>query len=158
MELQHKIALNLPASSIDMERWIFSLTDSAYQSCAVGHLAMGMTNDVQGRGMINVETIGGVLLIQHYRVRTSSSQHFELVSEKSRAYVMHLFPLTVKVRWAMHIQSLTTTTGSLTCEIGVYFSNAVIALAATLMGLNFFLHRHLIEETTGFARNLQDFA
>ena len=47
-----------------------------------------MFDDEQGRGMINVESIGGNLIVQHYRcVRAISSVRCEMYSPSSRVYL-----------------------------------------------------------------------
>ncbi len=59
--------LDVPSADIDLESWLFGLSDQDYQACARGHHGAGVFNDEQGRGMVNVETIGGNMIVQHYR-------------------------------------------------------------------------------------------
>jgi hypothetical protein len=155
MEFRSAVAMDIPASAVDVEQWLLNLSDSAYRACAGGHLAMGTFRDDQGIGMVNVETIGGVLLIQPYRINEIDRGHFVLLSDKTSAYVLHLVPLTVKVRWSIRVAPATATSATLICEIGTYFNSPITAALADLMGLRFFLRRHLVEETRGFARDLQ---
>ena len=60
-----QVTLNAPADEIDLEAWIFGLSDADYQACARGHHGAGVFTDEQGRGMINVESVGGNLIVQH---------------------------------------------------------------------------------------------
>ena len=61
------VTLDEPSDEIDIEAWLFALSDGDYQACARGHRGAGVFSDEQGRGMINVESIGGNLIVQHYR-------------------------------------------------------------------------------------------
>ena len=71
MSISHTahVTLNEPSDEIDLEAWLFGLSDADYQACAKGHQGAGVFTDEQGRGMINVESIGGNLIVQHYRLR-----------------------------------------------------------------------------------------
>ena len=69
MSISHTahVTLNEPSDEIDLEAWLFGLSDADYQACARGHHGAGVFADEQGRGMVNVESIGGNLIVQHYR-------------------------------------------------------------------------------------------
>ena len=56
MNLQRvaRATLEVPASDIDLESWLFGLSDAEYQACARGHHGAGVFNDERGRGMVNV--------------------------------------------------------------------------------------------------------
>lgn len=71
-----------PLASIDLGEWLFHLTDAEYQRCAPGdHVAAGTTTTDDGRLMsINVEYVGGSLLVQHYVGEVVSPNHCRLVS------------------------------------------------------------------------------
>lgn len=58
--------INVPIDSIDVYKWLRELTDIEYQSFSKGHKAMGHLNEGEFGGMINVEIVGGLLLVQHY--------------------------------------------------------------------------------------------
>ena len=82
MNLQRvaRATLGVPADDVDLESWLFGLTDEQYQACARGHHGAGVFNDERGRGMVNVESIGGNLIVQHYRpVRAGRLQHRALL-------------------------------------------------------------------------------
>jgi hypothetical protein len=49
--------------------------------------------DEQGRGMVSVESIGGNLIIQHYRCVRADRSSVEMYSPASRLYFFHLIPL-----------------------------------------------------------------
>jgi hypothetical protein len=83
------VTLNAPSDDIDLEAWLFELSDADYQTCAKGHRGAGVFADEQGRGMINVESIGGNLIVQHYRRVRADRSSVEMYSSASRVYLFH---------------------------------------------------------------------
>ena len=82
------VTLNEPCDQIDLEAWLFGLSDADYQACANGHRGAGVFSDEQGRGMINVESIGGNLIVQHYRAVHADRGSVEMYSPASRVPVL----------------------------------------------------------------------
>jgi len=72
MPISHtaKVATKEPSEEIDLGTWIFGLSDRDYRACAKGHHGAGTYTDENGRGMVNVESVGGHLIVQHYRRST----------------------------------------------------------------------------------------
>ena len=103
MRFAHEITIPLPASSIDLPEWLFDLTEAEYAACARGHRGLGVQGGSRRTGMINVESIGGSLLVQHYETRRADKDHVTMVSEASRAYLMHVAPVKVGVVWDMQV-------------------------------------------------------
>ena len=59
--------INAPIEKIDIPAWCFDLTEREYQDCSPAHVSTGSTTAPDGRRMsINVEIIGGSLMVQHY--------------------------------------------------------------------------------------------
>jgi len=60
--------VDVPLDTVDIGRWLFTLSDAEYQRGAPGdHKAAGTTVSEDGRPMsINVEMIGTGLVVQHY--------------------------------------------------------------------------------------------
>ena len=71
-----------PLSAIDIGDWLLHLPDAEYQRCAPGeHIAAGVTTSDDGRPMsINVELVGGSLVIQHYVAEVLTPHRCVLVS------------------------------------------------------------------------------
>ncbi len=66
---------------VDIPAWCFSLPDAEYQACSPAHVAAGATTAPDGRRMsINVEIIGGSLMVQHYVEDIGEPDHLRLVS------------------------------------------------------------------------------
>ena len=100
MPISHtaNVLLNESAGTIDLAAWLFGLSDEDYQACAKGHHGAGTYIDEHGRGMVNVEAVGGHLIVQHYREVYSDPSVVEMYSATSRIYLFHLVPVTGTVR------------------------------------------------------------
>jgi hypothetical protein len=145
--------LNAPIDRINLADWIFNLSDSDYQSTARAHLAAGTFNDGGTRGTINVESMGGALIIQHYREVRAEPSYVELRSDNSRAYLLHLVPVTVQVRWTMQASARTAESSDFTCTVEVTLSPLVQYLSK-MTALSYFIRKHTLEETVGFADDI----
>ena len=155
MSISHTahVALNEPSDQIDLENWLFELSDSDYQACAKGHRGAGVFSDDQGRGMVNVESIGGNLIVQHYRCVRADRSSVELYSAASRVYLFHLAPITAGVRWTLDVKPRAAGGSELACTVQVELP-PVLSVLARLTFLGHFLGNHVEEEALGFAADI----
>jgi hypothetical protein len=73
--------INAPATKVDLPAWAFALPDAEYQGCSPAHVAAGFTTAPDGTRMsINVEVIGGSLMVQHYVEKRGEPNHLVLES------------------------------------------------------------------------------
>jgi hypothetical protein len=74
--------INAPVERVDIADWLLHLPDAEYQRCAPpDHIAAGTTTTDDGRPMsINVEVIGGALMVQHYVAEVHEPRHCRMVS------------------------------------------------------------------------------
>jgi hypothetical protein len=73
--------INAPIEKIDVPTWCFSLPDEEYQACSPAHVSAGFTTAPDGKRMcINVEIIGGSLMVQHFVETLSRKDHLILDS------------------------------------------------------------------------------
>jgi hypothetical protein len=145
--------INHPADRIDLAEWLSTLTDQDYQSCSRSHLAAGTYRDTGGWGMVNVESIGGHLMVQHYRAGPSLPHRVVMRSDKTRVYALHLVPVAVEVVWIQEIEPRDDRTATYRCTVEVRMSR-ILDLAVRLMLLPTFLRRHIAEETVLYARDI----
>ncbi|MBP2296259.1 hypothetical protein [Azospirillum rugosum] len=74
--------INAPIDTIDIPQWCFTLPESEYRGCSPAHIAAGFTTAPDGRRMsINVEIIGGSLMVQHYVETLGDKDHLILDSD-----------------------------------------------------------------------------
>ncbi len=112
-----------------------------------------MFADEQGRGMINVESIGGNLIVQHYpRVRAGGCS-VEMHSPASRAYLFHLVPVLAGVRWTLDVSPETATASDFACTVQVDLTPVLEVLARGCL-LGHSLGRHVDDEARGFAADI----
>src|SRR5262245_55082923 len=95
--------IHSPIESIDLPAWCFSLPDEEYQGCSPAHFAAGSSTARDGRRMsINVEVIGGVPMVQHYREVVAEKCHLvldsvsDLFAPAGRTKILVMWELSVK--------------------------------------------------------------
>ncbi len=103
--------------------------------------------------MVNVESMAGALIIQHYKTEVLETNHVRLFSRRSRAYLMHLVPFHLQVGWEMQVSSVSADESRLRCTIDVR-NPLWVRFIGFFNATNYWVRRHLIEETQGFARDL----
>jgi hypothetical protein len=148
-----RVSVAVSSDQIDLEAWLSGLTDADYRACAKGHRGAGASTDEQGRGMINVESIGGNLIVQHYRSVRTDRRSVEMHSPASRVYLFHLVPVAAGVRWNLQVTPTGATASDLTCTVEVHL-RPVLGLVARLSFLGHFLANHVDEEAHGFAADI----
>jgi hypothetical protein len=155
MSISHTahVTLNEPSDRVDLEAWLFGLSDCDYQARARGHQGAGVLHDEQGRGMVNVESIGGNLIVQHYRCDRADRSSVEMYSPASRVYLYHLVPVAACARWTLDVTPKTSEGAELVCTAQVELP-AALGVLARLSLLGHFLGRHLDEEARGFAADI----
>ncbi len=66
-ESSFSATINAPIKKVDIPSWCFTLPESEYQACSPAHYSAGATTASDGRRMsINVEILGGSLMVQHW--------------------------------------------------------------------------------------------
>jgi hypothetical protein len=116
VESSFSATIDAPIEQVDIPSWCFSLPESEYQSCSPAHCSAGATTASDGRRMsINVEILGGSLMVQHYVEEIGQPDHLRLVS------ISDVFTPTgrtkVGVMWDLKVRKL----DDKTCE----FTNTV---------------------------------
>ena len=153
--LTYNTTVQLPVEKINLYEWITTVSDKEYQSFSKGHKAMGLFKDKNTEGIVNIESIGGNLLINHYNILTKDSDHVVMQSEKSDAYLSHIIHFHVWVEWKMKVVFKNNNSSTFTCEVSTDYSNKFLAVAAKLSVANYFLQKHINEEGENFARSIE---
>lgn len=149
------IPLKSGNSNIDLEDWIFSMKNSDYQDCADGHIAMGISQSIDGRRqLINVERFGKMVMVQHYKEDITTKNHLRFISEKSDIFSGKSH-MAMKVIWDMKIEE--SSDGIIfTNEVETASDNKLFSKIARLMGHQKMLDTHNKEEAPLFARSLEE--
>ena len=95
--------VNAPLDRIDIPTWCFNLPEQEYQACSPAHVSAGFATAPDGKRMsVNVEVIGGSLMVQHYVEALDEKHHLvlELLSDiftpGGRTSIHVLWELSVK--------------------------------------------------------------
>jgi len=153
MKFSHEVSIPLSKNLINLPDWLFELTEQDYARCARGHRALGIIGGARRLGMVNVESIGGTLIIQHYSTQLAEKHHVTMVSKASRAYLMHLFPVNIGVVWNMRVTGDGPDRSRFQCAIELDFP-PVVKVLGYFIGAPLFARQHLVEETGGFSRDI----
>ena len=97
--------VNAPIEKIDLPTWCFTLPEKEYQGCSPAHIAAGFTTAPDGTRMsINVETIGGSLMVQHY-VETLGEKHHLILDSDSDVFTP-TGRVTIHVTWELSVKEI----------------------------------------------------
>lgn len=93
---------------IDLTRWLFTLKDHEYQACSAAHLACGASLTEDGKRIsLNVERVGGNLLIQHYIEEISLRDHCRVNSHTNS--LSPAGDTRLDITWEIRVQKLSGT-------------------------------------------------
>lgn len=162
VESSFSAKIEAPIEQVDIPTWCFTLPESEYQACSPAHNAAGATVAPDGRRMsINVETIGGSLMVQHYVEEIGTPDHLRLVSDSD--VFTSAGPTKIQVIWDLRV----TRIDDVTCELtNTVHSKATPELLEFLgrQGIPFDIFRttrtpmsvaHNKQETPLFAKSLE---
>lgn len=101
--------VNAPIESVDIPKWCFSLPEKEYQACSPAHIAAGFTTAPDGTRMsINVEIIGGSLMVQHYLETFAKPDH--LILESVSDVFTPTGRTTLHILWELRVEAIDSDT------------------------------------------------
>jgi hypothetical protein len=153
MKTSSQTTINLATERIDLPAWLALLSDRDYQACSPDHRAAGVFHEDGVFGSVNVESVGGHLLVHHYLAETATPRRLVMHSRDTRVYVMHTVPATIEVIWTLEIEPKDSESSLFRCSVEVHLP-ALLTLLGTLTLLPLFLRRHVQGETPLFATDL----
>jgi hypothetical protein len=157
-----KAIINAPIEKVNIADWLFNLPDEEYQRCSTAHVAAGFTRTLDGEPMsINVETIGGALIIQHYVATEYRADYCRMLSVSDA--ISANGRSKVQVLWELKATKLDDNTCEYTNEIHatatpeffefIKMHNITLAQAAHDRQVVSDAHNH--EETPLFAKSIE---
>ena len=97
--------INAPIEQVDLADWVFNIPDADYQRCSPAHIAAGSSRTADGKRMcINVEMIGGAIVVQHFVEDVAEPHHVRLVSLSDTFSPSGL--TRVQVAWELSVRPL----------------------------------------------------
>lgn len=119
--------VNAPIEKIDLPSWAFTLPDVEYQGCSPAHVAAGFTTAPDGTRMsINVEVIGGSLMVQHYVEKVGERDH--LVLESTSDVFTPSGRTTIRVVWELSVKALDAARCEFTNHVMSFATDEMLAL------------------------------
>ena len=97
--------INAPIENVDIPAWCFGLAEHDYQGCSPAHIAAGFTTAADGKRMsINVEIIGGSLMVQHFVETLGQKDH--LILDSTSDVFTPSGRTTIRVTWELSVKSI----------------------------------------------------
>ena len=83
VDLSFTAIVNAPLDRIDIPTWCFNLPEQEYQARSPAHVSAGFATAPDGKRSVNVEVIGGSLMVKHYVEALDEKHHLvlELLSD-----------------------------------------------------------------------------
>ena len=95
--------INAPIAKIDIPEWCFGLSEQEYQGCSPAHIAAGFTTAPDGKRMsINVEIIGGSMIVEHYIETLGTKRH--LILDSTSDVFTPNGRTTIHVTWELSVK------------------------------------------------------
>ena len=143
--------IKAPAEAFNLHDWVFTLSDKDYQTTARGHIGAGSSIHTDGtQTSVNVESVGGNLLVQHYVAEVKQPDYVKMVS-LSDLWLMKLVHVVVKVTWEMRLISVSESECKFQNTVLVEHPHFIMKILSALALGGFFVRKHNEEETPLFA-------
>ncbi|TCR97851.1 hypothetical protein [Rhizobium sp. BK418] len=161
IDVKSSAIVNAPIEKVDIPSWCFGLTEEEYMGCSPAHVAAGSTKTPDGKRVcINVETIGGSLMVQHFVETLSQKDHLVLNSD-SDVFTPY-GRTTVHVQWELTVKKVSEDRCELTTHVQSFATDEMLGLL-NRQGIPFDLFRsqnlpigiaHNEQETPRFAASI----
>jgi hypothetical protein len=162
VESSFSATINAPIEQVDIPSWCFSLPESEYQACSPAHCSAGTTTAADGRRMsINVEILGGSLMVQHYVEEIGKPDHLRLVSTSDvftptgRTKIGVIWDLTVRRLDAESCEFTNTVHSSATPELEDFLGKQGIPWEVFKAARKPISEAHNRQETPLFAKSIE---
>ena len=143
--------IKAPAEAFNLHDGVFTLSDKDYQTTASGHIAAGASIHTDGtQTSVNVESVGGNLLVQHYVAEVKQPDYVKMVSH-SDIWLMKLVQTVVRVTWEMRLISVSENECKFQNTVLVERPHFIMKVLSALALGGFFVRKHNEEETPLFA-------
>jgi hypothetical protein len=161
-ESSRTAVVKVPIEFVDISTWLFSLPDAEYQRCSPAHIAAAATATDDGRRMsINVETIGGGLMVQHYVEDIGKKDHCRVLSTSDVPTPSGW--TKIKVIWELSVKAIDKESceltnhviGSSTPEFLHYLAKSGTPFESAKQSLDVSAPAHNAQETPFFAASIE---
>lgn len=120
-----KAIINAPIERVYIPQWCFNLSEREYQGCSPAHVAAGFTTTPDGKRMsINVEIIGGSLMVQHYVETLGRKDH--LILESTSDVFTPNGRTTIRVTWELSVKEIAPGKCELTNRVETHATDELV--------------------------------
>jgi hypothetical protein len=161
-ESSSSATINAPIETVDIPAWCFTLPESEYNACSPAHYAAAATTAPDGRRMsINVEVLGGSLMVQHYVEDVAEQNHLRLVSTSDlftpagRTKIGVIWELRVRRTDNDSCELTNTVSGFATSELLEFLAKQGIPLDGFVAAQRPIVEAHNRQETPLFAKSIE---
>lgn len=160
-EATAKAIVNAPIASVNLGEWMFTISSEEYAACAEGHQSAAQGRLVSGkRFSVNLETVGGMFMVQHYIETVSERDHVVGFSPNTVFWLSDKDYVLAQVTWELKVVKLDENRCELTCRALSESENEpfVARLAEAMKGVpagNSALQLHINEETPLFGKDIE---
>jgi len=154
--------IHAPIEKVDIPTWCFTLPEAEYQACSPAHCSAGSTTAPDGRRMsINVEVLGGSMMVQHYIEEIGQPDHLRLVSDSDvftpagRTKIGVIWDLAVRKVDEQTCEFINTVQSCFTPELTDFLAKQGIPLDVFRAGRKPISEAHNHQETPLFAKSIE---
>ena len=121
--------INAPIDKIDIPAWCFGLSEQEYQGCSPAHITAGYTTAADGKRMsINVEIIGGSLIVEHYVETLGLKDH--LILDSTSDVFTSTGRTTIHVTWELSARDIGNGKSEFTNRVRSYATREFLTFLA----------------------------
>jgi hypothetical protein len=157
-----KSVIHSPLKNIDIGEWLFTLSDAEYQQCSISHIACGSSRNADGKLMsLNVEEIGGSIVVEHYVEDILERQRCRVVSTSD--VLVQGGRTTAHVVWELSVTPLTESSCEFTNFVLVHTTDSYetfiehngVTYEQAKAAMESAVGAHNAEETPLFAKSIE---
>ncbi len=116
-EASAKAILHVPIEAVNLGEWMFTISSEEYAACAEGHQSAAQGKLVSGkRFSVNLETVGGMFMVQHYVETVSERDHVVGFSPNTVFWLSDTDFVLAQVTWELTVERLDAERCELTCR------------------------------------------
>lgn len=160
-EANAKAVINAPIESINLGEWMFTISSEEYAACAEGHHSAAQGKLVSGkRFSANLETVGGMFMVQHYIEKVAERNHVVGFSPNSVFWLNDTDYVSSQIIWELQVAKIDEKSCELTCNVTSQSENEVFVaqLHEAMKDVppeNTPLQEHISEETPLFGKDIE---
>ena len=161
-ESSFSAVIHAPVEKVDLAEWLFTLPDAEYQRCSPAHIAAGVSHSEDGKRMsLNVEMIGGSIVVQHYVEDIAEKSHVRMISHSDvfspngRTKVQIIWELSVKAIDAKSCEFTNHVHGDTLPEFHAFLDQHGLPYSAAKQARQLASEAHNRIETPLFAKSIE---